>query len=136
MSSSSESDNDFELEQHVRYTVLEILYSRRRAEQNNPGLSPMELEQLTGRPREHLEFTVWYLGQKKLVSRTDNSSLTITADGVDYVEQNSQSRLQRLRLTGEKAVTRGDVSLLRRRSMCSNPRHAIDVHTSAQSRQR
>ena len=105
--SSSTCDNDFELEQHVRYMVLEILYSRRRAEQNNPGLSPMELEQLTGRPREHLEFSLWYLVQKKFLSRTDNSNLTITADGVDYVEQNSQSRLQRLRLTAATGVPTG-----------------------------
>ncbi len=102
--SASTCDNDFELEQHVRYTVLEILYSRRRAEQNSPGLSPIELEQLTGRPREHLEFTIWYLSQKKMLSRTDNSSLTITADGVDYVEQNGQSNLQRLRLKSGNAI--------------------------------
>ncbi len=105
--SSSACDNDFELEQHVRYMVLEILYSRRRAEQNNPGLALMDLEELTGRPREHLEFTIWYLNQKKLLSRTDSANLTITADGVDYVEQNSQSRMQRLRLTGAKAVVTG-----------------------------
>jgi hypothetical protein len=71
-----------------------------------PSLSPLDLEELTGQPREHLEFTLWYLTQKKMLSRTDNSSLTITADGVDYLEQNSGSRVQRLRLTGEQAPLR------------------------------
>jgi curved DNA-binding protein CbpA len=90
--------NDFEIEQQMRCTILEILYSRRRAEPGHPSLSPFELSQLTGQPREHLEFTVWYLLQKKLVTRDDQSSLTITADGVDFVEKNQGEDLKR-RLT-------------------------------------
>ena len=50
-----------------------------------------ELEKLTGRPREHLEFTIWYLVQKKLIQRTDNSLLAITVEGVDYLEERNQS---------------------------------------------
>ena len=99
-------ENDFEFEQNQRYTVLEILYSRRRVDPGKPGLSPLDLEQLTGQPREHLEFPLWYLTQKKMLSRTDNSSLTITAEGVDYLEQNSGSRVQRLRLTDEQTRLR------------------------------
>ena len=134
--SSSACDNDFELEQHVRYMVLEILYSRRRAEQNNPGLAPMELEQLTGRPREHLEFTIWYLNQKKLLSRTDSADLTITADGVDYVEQNSRAALQRLRLTAAKAVAWARRSREEPLGDLYGRRTAMDVQTSEQSGQR
>ena len=85
---SVKTNDDFEIEQQVRGTILEILYARRRAEPGNPSFSPYELSQLTGQPREHLEFTVWYLLQKKFVTRDDQSRLTITADGVDYVEQN------------------------------------------------
>jgi hypothetical protein len=48
-----------------------------------------------GRPREHLEFTVWFLVQRKLVMRDDQSSLTITADGVDYVEESQRGRIKR-----------------------------------------
>jgi curved DNA-binding protein CbpA len=103
---STPPENDFELEQHLRYTVLEILYSRRRVDADKPSLSPLDLEELTGHPREHLQFTLWYLTSKKMLSRTDNSSLTITVEGVDYLEQNSASRVQRLRLTGEKASLR------------------------------
>jgi len=80
--------SDFEVEQQLRATVLEILYARRRAEPGNPSFPPYDLAQLTGQPREHLEFTIWYLGQKKFVTRDDQSRLTITAEGVDYVEQN------------------------------------------------
>ncbi len=98
MAHGSPDDNDFGLEQHTRFVVLEILYSRRRTDPNRPSLSQRELVELTGRPREHLEFTLWYLSQRKMVSRDDQSSLIITADGVDFVEQNSQVKHNRLRL--------------------------------------
>ena len=48
----------------------------------------LDLETLIGRAREHLEFTIWYLTQKKYVTRSDNSILVITADGVEYLEAN------------------------------------------------
>jgi len=100
VSTAAQAENDFESEQLVRLTVLEVLYTRRRVEPDKPGIFSTELEKLTGRPREHLEFTVWYLIQKKLVARSDNSVLLITADGVEYLEANYQEVLQRRRLRG------------------------------------
>ena len=99
-----QGSSDFEIEQQLRATILEILYSRRRAEPGSPAFSPYELAQLTGQPREHLEFTVWYLNQKKYVTRDDQSKLTITADGVDYVEQNHAAGTKR-RLTAVTETT-------------------------------
>jgi curved DNA-binding protein CbpA len=84
----SNGDADVRSEQIVRLTLLELLYTRRRTEPRQPGLSILDVEALIGRPREHLEFTVWYLAQKRFVQRGDDSSLTITADGVDYLESN------------------------------------------------
>jgi curved DNA-binding protein CbpA len=105
---SVKSTDDFELEQQTRCTILEILYARRRAEPANPSFSPYELTQLTGQPREHLEFTFWYLSQRKFVTRDDQSRLTITADGVDYVEQNrSGSMRRRLTATTDDTVAGG-----------------------------
>jgi curved DNA-binding protein CbpA len=95
---SVKTNDDFEIEQQVRATILEILYARRRAEPGNPSFSPYELSQLTGQPREHLEFTFWYLTQRKFVTRDDQSRLTITVDGVDYVEQHHGAMMRR-RLT-------------------------------------
>ena len=89
--------NDFEMEQRVRLTVLEVLYTKRRMEPREPAVYILDLEGMIGRPREHLEFTVWYLGQKKFVSKDDNSRLIITADGVEYLEANYQATT-RLRL--------------------------------------
>jgi curved DNA-binding protein CbpA len=84
-------DDEVEVEQRLRTTVLEVLFTKRRVEPQQPGVFHGELEKLTGRPHEHLEFTIWYLVQKKLVQRTDNSLLAITVEGIDYLEDRSQS---------------------------------------------
>ena len=104
VSAGAQAENDFEAEQAARLTVLEILYARRRAEPDNPSFSPYELSQLTGQPREHLEFTIWYLNQKKFVTRDDQSRLTITADGVDFVEAQHPTNIKR-RLTASTGAT-------------------------------
>jgi curved DNA-binding protein CbpA len=96
----AESENDFETELIVRLTLLEALYTRRRMDPQSPAIYSTELESLLGRPREHLEFTVWYVIARKYVTRDDHSRLQITADGVDYLEQNYRANLQRRRLQG------------------------------------
>jgi curved DNA-binding protein CbpA len=83
---AAEADNDFSAERALRATVLDVLYSKRRLEPEAPGVFLIDLEKLTGRPREHIEFTVWYLVQKKYLQRADNSLLVITADGAEYLE--------------------------------------------------
>ena len=92
-----ESENDFEMEQIVRLTVLEVLYTKRRMEPQSPGILLRELERMIGRPREHLEFTIWFLNQKKLIN-TDDARMYLTADGVEYLEESYRSNLQRKRL--------------------------------------
>lgn len=98
VSAGAKAENDFELEQIVRLTLLEALYTKRRLEPDSPAIFVGDLESLTGRPREHLQFTVWYLQQRKFISRDDNSRLMITADGVDHLEQNYRANVQRKRL--------------------------------------
>ena len=98
VSKGAETDNDFVVEQVLRLTVLEVLYTQRRLDTNVPGIFTSDLERLTGRPREHLEFTVWYLIQKKFIQRGDNSLLVISADGVEHLEQNYQADIQTRRL--------------------------------------
>jgi curved DNA-binding protein CbpA len=93
----AQSENNFELEQVVRLTVLEALYTKRRVEPQNPGIYLRELERMIGRPREHLEFTIWYLNQKKLIN-TDDSRMYLTADGAEYLEEAYKNNIQRKRL--------------------------------------
>jgi curved DNA-binding protein CbpA len=97
-------ENDYELEQLVRLTVLEVLCAQRWAEPSRPGVFYTDLESLTGKPREHLEFTIWYLVQKQLIQRGDSSQLTITVEGVDYLEQNLGKSKQRRLPTGATAA--------------------------------
>jgi curved DNA-binding protein len=99
VSTGAETENDFEMEQRVRLTVLEVLYTRKRMDPDAPGLSPYDMEKLIGRPREHLAFTFWYLTQKKYLVRSDTSMLLISADGVEFLENNYRENVQRRRLT-------------------------------------
>ena len=102
---SARPENDFEAEQIIRLTVLEVLYARRRTEPYAPSLSQLEVEEMTGTPREHLEFTIWFLLQKKFVTRADNMDLSITADGVEYIEQSYRAGAQARRLQAAPVTT-------------------------------
>jgi curved DNA-binding protein CbpA len=95
VSTGAQVENDFLAERVIRLTVLEVLYTQRRVEPNAPGVYIADLEKMTGRPREHLEFTIWYLVQKKFLQRADNSLLVITADGVEHLEENYQANQNR-----------------------------------------
>jgi len=96
--------DDFERERVIRLAVLEVLCARRRFEPNQPGIFILDLEELIGTPREHLEFTIWFLIQKKLLMRGDNSTLAITADGVEYLEEHQQAKQQK-RLAAQNEPT-------------------------------
>ena len=102
VSTGGDADNDFDMEQRVRLTVLEVLYTKRRMEPREPAVYILDLEGMIGRPREHLEFTLWYLVQKKFITRGDSSLLVITADGVEYLEKHYQDTLQQKRLSAKK----------------------------------
>jgi curved DNA-binding protein CbpA len=64
VSAGADAENDFDSEQRVRLTVLEVLYTKRRVEPYSPGMFANDMEKLTGRPREHLEFTFWYRSRR------------------------------------------------------------------------
>jgi len=98
VSSGAQSENDFEMEQIVRLSVLEALYTKRRLEPEAPGIAFRDFEKLTGRAREHLEFTIWFLMKKKFVEYDDKSSLSLTVEGAEYLEQSYRSNLQQKRL--------------------------------------
>lgn len=99
VSSTGHVDSDFEYEQTVRLTVLEVLYTHRRNDGREPGLFDRDLENMVGRPLEQLEFTFWYLLQRNLIRRGEQSRLIITVDGVDYLEQQYERNGKR-RLNG------------------------------------
>jgi len=75
-------------ESNRRMGLLCLLYHSRRINQDDPGLSLLQLEKKMTSAREHLVFTVWYLKDKGLLRQTEDSSYAITSAGIDHVEQN------------------------------------------------
>jgi curved DNA-binding protein CbpA len=69
-----------------RLAVLAVLYYRRRTNPSLPDVSLGEIESRMGFPRDYLDFTIWYLFKKGLVTKGDNAQLALTADGVDFIE--------------------------------------------------
>ena len=98
VASGAHTENDFEMEQVVRFAVLEALYTKRRLDPANPGVFYREFEGLIGRPREHLEFTLWFLTQKKFVTHDDKSCLLLTVEGAEFLEQGYHDKLKQKRL--------------------------------------
>ena len=79
-------------EQNRRLAVLCLLYRKRVSDHESPGLSILELEQMSGFTREELGFALWYLNQKDLAMRDDHTMYGITAGGVDFVESQAAGR--------------------------------------------
>jgi curved DNA-binding protein CbpA len=98
VTSGEHVENDFEMEHVIRLTVLEVLYTKRRADPMNTGIFWGELEGLIGRPREHLEFTMWFLQQKKFVILDDKARVHLTVEGAEYLEHAYRNNLQQKRL--------------------------------------
>jgi curved DNA-binding protein CbpA len=88
LSTSVDFMDDIEGEMNRRLAVLALLYIQRRTNPYKPEVSLMAVEKCMGFPRDYLQFTTWYLQNKKLITRADNSDLTLTVAGVDYVESN------------------------------------------------
>ena len=74
VSSTGHVDTDFEYEQAVRLTVLEILDTHRRTDSREPGLFDRELESMVGRPLEQLEFTLLVLD----AAQSDSAGRAVT----------------------------------------------------------
>ncbi len=74
-------------EKSKRKGILDLLYTKRCNEPEKPTMTLHELEDLLGCPREHLEFSIWYLKENGLIARQDNGRIAVTAKGVDWAEQ-------------------------------------------------
>jgi hypothetical protein len=86
-------------ERSKRKGILDLLYTKRCNEPEKPSMNLHELEDLLGCPREHLEFSLWYLKENGLVTRMDNGRFSVSAKGVDWAEQEeAAARLREDRL--------------------------------------
>lgn len=87
-----------EAERRKRHGILSVLYTRRLNEPSQPSMSVPELEDLLAVPREHLEFSLWYLKEKNWITRSDNAKHAITAAGVEQAETQELSLIREDRL--------------------------------------
>jgi hypothetical protein len=81
------------------------LYTKRRVEPSNPGIFSRDLERKLVRPREHLEFTIWFLEQKRYITTDDNSRLSLTAEGAEHLEESYGSIVKGKRLPASRETS-------------------------------
>ena len=74
-------------ERQKRQGILSLLYTARMKQPNDPGMFIQDIEELMGCPREHLEFSLWYLKEVGCIVRGDNARYLITVKGVDWAEE-------------------------------------------------
>jgi len=98
--------DSMEGELNRRLAVLAVLYFQRRTNPYNPEVAFVEIEKRMGFPRDYLIFTTWYLRNKGYITKADNMDLTLTAEGVDFVETQRSNIpvLDKLLTTGERTV--------------------------------
>ena len=73
-----------------REQILRLLYRKRQAHPDQPSLGLRELETLLGTPKQHLEFSLWYLKESGYLTRSDSARHTITLKGVDLIDAMNQ----------------------------------------------
>ena len=75
-----------EAEKRKRQGILQLLYRKRLVAPEQPTMTLHEFEELLGVPKEHLEFSLWYLREGQYVHRADSGKHSITLKGVDLAE--------------------------------------------------
>jgi curved DNA-binding protein CbpA len=73
-----------------REQILRLLYRKRQAHPDQPSLGLRELELLLETPKQHLEFSLWYLKESGYLTRSDSARHTITLKGVELIDAMNQ----------------------------------------------
>jgi len=68
--------------------VLCVLYDRRLNKPSTPSLSMRHLELIVEATAVQIGSALWYLKQRGWAASDDKSSLQITVDGIEYLENN------------------------------------------------
>ena len=89
----------------LRVTLLCVLYDRRRLKPFAPSLSMRHLESILNTTTLELNFALWYLKQRDMVSSDDKSSLQITVSGMDYLQNHPPNPDEVMQLIHEGTPT-------------------------------
>ena len=93
----------FEGEKRKRMGILSLLCTKRMNQPDQPALNIVELEQLLGCPREHLEISLWYLRESGRIQRSDNGRYALTVKGMETLEEQSGARANHTTPNAESA---------------------------------
>jgi len=102
------SPEGFENDQQIRHAILSILYSDRRQNPSDSGVGSWRLEKLLEWPEKILEFHIWYLKEKGWIQRMDTGGYTITASGVDVIEEDGNILRKERLLTYQRESGKND----------------------------
>ena len=104
--SEEASDREgLEFDTIVQDRLLSILYVKRRRDMQNPGIGNLSLERLSGCPREHIEFHLWYLKEKGWITRMEDGLLSITVSGIEQANVNHRATDSSKLLTNQHTET-------------------------------
>jgi curved DNA-binding protein CbpA len=92
-----------EAERRKRLGILSLLYRKRIGQADVPTMNLKDFEELLGVPKEHLEFTLWYLKESQFVTRQDNGRYSITLKGVDAAEALAETKNETIKLNARVA---------------------------------
>lgn len=87
-----------------RHRLLSLFYAKRRRDMKYPGMGMSTVEQMMNIPVEVLDFHMWYFREKGWIQREEGGAISITAEGVDHLENSNISRQQEdlKRITDER----------------------------------
>ena len=96
---SLESTQGVQAEIRKRKGVLRLLYAKRLTDPAQPAMRIRDLAEMLGCPIEHLEFSLWFLRERKLITRSDNNQFEITCNGVEAFESDEANYSKKAPLT-------------------------------------
>jgi predicted transcriptional regulator len=105
-----------------RHSILTVLYERMLKKPQDADLTGKEISAGVGLSFENLEFPLWFLREKGLISRTDVGDLRITAEGVEWLEN-----AYGVRSPSEGHAAESDEAETTDAEDISNPETAVDV---------
>ncbi len=83
---SIDSTQGVQAEIRKREGILRLLYTRRLVEPHDPSMRARDFANMLACPIEHLEFSLWFLREKRFLVRSDNNRFEITWQGVEAFE--------------------------------------------------
>ena len=88
----------------LRVALLCVLYDRRKIKPLAPSLSVRHIETILESTSDEMTSVLWYLKQRNLVRSDDKSSLHITVDGMDFVENKKPTADEVMRFIKPDAI--------------------------------